>query len=387
MARLLDPLFRATLMACTWLAPQLFVRWRHVNAVTKIGAALKAAGAATAVISLLLAANQVTGVVQTFRVHHKEFSEAIAAGKQELGRGDYPAAFASFTHAGDLDPIDREAQNLKAQAAMLWLENVQGGSQSFTEIANSLLPVLDKALSNSQGPAAADLTAHIGWANFLRYRDGARGGISIEDSYRQALRLDPHNVYAHAMWGHWILWQHGEVSAAAEHFAAALAAQRAHSYVRSLQISGLLNTQNDATDSELLRVANEMRVNGESLDSQSRRNIFEHTFESRLDEPAKLSTLLRTLRPGDAEATYDWLSLANEMSEEATITRHKRDFMMAFIQEISGNQTKALSGYEALEEELRHDNRNSPNVAGLDQALQRLVTEKGRSAATNRLVR
>jgi hypothetical protein len=352
------------------------------GAVTRIGDALKGAAAVTAVISLLLAANQVTGLVQTFRVHHKEFSEAIAVGKQELGRGDYPAAFESFTHAAELDPIDHGAQNLKAQAAMLWLENVQGGTKSFTEIANSLLPVLDKALSNSKGPAAADLTAHIGWANFLRYRDGARGGISIEDSYGQALRLDPHNVYAHAMWGHWILWQHGEVSVAAEHFAAALATGRAHLYVRSLQISALLNSAGDAEDTELLLVANEMRLNGESMEPQLRQSVFEQTFESRLDDPDKLAEILKTLKREDAEATYDWLSSAKETNEAATIKRRKRDFMIAFLEEISGDHADALSRYEALQEELR-GSRNSPRVPGLDQALKRLIAEKAGSVATN----
>ena len=126
------------------------MQWRLGKAVTRIGDVLKAAAGVTAVISLLLAVNQVTGLVQTFRVHHKEFSEAMAVGKQELGRGDYPAAFESFSHAAELDPIDRGAQNLKAQAAMLWLENVQGGTKSFTEIANYLLPVLDK-VSISRG--------------------------------------------------------------------------------------------------------------------------------------------------------------------------------------------------------------------------------------------
>ena len=358
------------------------MQWRLGKAVTRIGDVLKAAAGVTAVISLLLAVNQVTGLVQTFRVHHKEFSEAMAVGKQELGRGDYPAAFESFSHAAELDPIDRGAQNLKAQAAMLWLENVQGGTKSFTEIANYLLPVLDKALSNSKGPAAANLTAHIGWANFLRYRDGARGGISIEDSYGQALRLDPHNVYAHAMWGHWILWQHGEVSAAAEHFAAALATGRARSYVRSLQISALLNSEGDAEDAELLRVANEMRLNGEPLEPQLRRNIFEETIESRLDHPDKLAVILRRLKQGDAQASYDWLSSGKQADDDGMIKRQNRDFIIAFLEEISGDHAGALSRYKALQEELR-GSRNSSRVAGLDQALKRMVAEKAGSVATN----
>ncbi len=55
--------------------------------------ALKWVGGAAAVVSLLLALNQVTGLMQNFRIHHTEFSEAMKSGEQQQERGDYPAAF------------------------------------------------------------------------------------------------------------------------------------------------------------------------------------------------------------------------------------------------------------------------------------------------------
>jgi len=180
-----------------------------------VATALKWIGSVAAVVSLLLGLNQVTGLLQKFRVHHKEFSEAMKAGEQQQERGDYLAAFDIFKHAAELDPIDRGAQKREAQAAMLWLENVQAQNQTFTEIANQLLPVLDKALSSSKGQDAADLMAHIGWANFLRSRDGSgSAGDLVVKSYEDAIKIDPQNVYAHAMWGHWIFWQNGDAKEA-----------------------------------------------------------------------------------------------------------------------------------------------------------------------------
>src|SRR5215475_12383555 len=96
------------------------------------GVMLKWMGGVTAVISLLLGLNQATGVVQKFRLYHKEFSETMKAGKQQLDRTDYPAAFASFKHAIELDPVDREAQAREAEAAMLWLENAHALNRTFT---------------------------------------------------------------------------------------------------------------------------------------------------------------------------------------------------------------------------------------------------------------
>ena len=165
-----------------------------------VATALKWIGGVAAVISLLLGLNQFTGVLQTFRVHHKEFTEAMKAGELEQERGDYPAAFDSFKHAVELDPVDRDAQKHQAQAAMLWLENVQTRERSFTDTANLVLPVLDKSLSTAKGQYAADLLAHIGWANFLKSRDGSGSPETIAKSYQEAVKLDPNNPYANAMW-------------------------------------------------------------------------------------------------------------------------------------------------------------------------------------------
>src|SRR5438093_4215154 len=90
---------------------------------------LKAIGAVAAVVSLLLGLNQVTGLVQNFRIHRQAFSEAMASGDQEQRRGDNAAAFRSFKRAAELDPIDREARAREAQAAMLWLETVHAQKQ------------------------------------------------------------------------------------------------------------------------------------------------------------------------------------------------------------------------------------------------------------------
>ena len=157
-----------------------------------VATALKWVGGAAAVVSLLLALNQVTGLVQNFRIHHAEFSEAMKAGEQQQERADYPAAFDSFKHAVELDPIDRGALQHEADVAMLWLENAHSSKdKSFTDLANQLVPVLDKALTDAKGPAAADILAHIGWANFLRYRENPSNRDQVAQSYQDALKIDP----------------------------------------------------------------------------------------------------------------------------------------------------------------------------------------------------
>jgi hypothetical protein len=323
---------------------------RKTRATDKPGplsTALKWIGGITAVISLLLGLNQVTGLVQKFRIHRKEFSETMKAAEQQMGRADYPAAFATLKHAVELDPIDSEAQTREAEAAMRWLENVHAQERTFTETANQLLPVLDNALTTAQGPEAADLLAHIGWANFLKYRDGQREGVTVEENYKKALDVEAGNVYAHAMWGHWSLWQGGSLDEATRHFAAALASGRVRPFVRMLQISALANRGRDA-DLESLRVSNDMRKNGESLNEHDRDYILWANFTTKYRDRQELLRGISVMSAAEMEGTYDWL--AEGLSEDKVWTR---DFVIANLREAAGNHTEALNLYTSLQKTLR----------------------------------
>ena len=315
------------------------------------GAFLKGVGAVAAVVSLLLALNQFTGVVQNLRVHHKEFSDAMNSGEQQIEREDYAAAFKSFKRAMELDPIDKRAQQKQTQAAMLWLENVNANDkQSFTDVANQLLPVLDSSLTKAKGQLAGDIMAHIAWANFLKYHDGQREGVNVNGNLKAALAEDPNNVYAHAMSGHWLLWEGDDINAAETHFKAALATGRVHDYVRGLQLAALENHNSPEHDIEQLRVADEMRKAGEAMQPRNRHDIFWRVFTANMHSP-DFSKVLTVLSPADTEATYDWLddTKANEGKPSA------RAFTMAGLKEATGDRDGALSAYKELKKQM-HDN-------------------------------
>jgi tetratricopeptide (TPR) repeat protein len=336
-----------------------------------VATALKWIGGVTAVISLLLALNQVTGLLQKLRVHHKEFSEAMKAGEQEQERGDYPAAFDSFKHAVELDPVDRDAQKHQAQAAMLWLENVQTRERSFTDIANLILPVLDKSLSNARGQEAADLLAHIGWANFLKSRDGSGNPEAIAKSYQDAVKLDPHNPYANAMWGHWILWQNGDAKEAKEHFAVALESGRVRPYVRELQLAAHRNVRSPENDAELLRVSNEMRKQGEPMQPRDRSDVFNEIFFFDVNDQAEFAQVIRAETPEDALATYDWLSAGQTRADLAL----RREFVAACSLEVAGRNAEALARYKSLQQQLQSSTQYSLTSA-VNNAVKRLSAVK-----------
>ncbi|HUK34024.1 MAG TPA: hypothetical protein VLV86_08955 [Vicinamibacterales bacterium] len=329
---------------------------------------LKAVGAVAAVVSLLLGLNQLTGVVQNFRVHRKEFSEAMASGDQEQRRGDNAAAFRSFKRAAELDPIDRAAQTRETQAAMLWLETVHATQgQSFTDVANQVLPVLDAALTKAQGATAGDILSHIAWANFLKYREGVREGINVDENLKAALTADPNNAYGHAMSGFWMLWQGGDVKAAAAHFSAALATGRDRPYVRQLQLSALINGDSPEYDAEALRAANDMRKSGETIDTDLRQRIFWNCFTSHLHSREELVSSLSAVSPADVQATYDWL----DDHQPDAVKAASRAFVEANLTEIQGRRADALVQYQALQKQLR--NTNITLASAVDVAVARLA--------------
>lgn len=329
--------------------------------------ALKGVGAIGAVVSLLLGLNQLTGVVQRFRIHRQEFSEAMASGTQEQRRGDYAAAFRNFKHATELDPIDRDARTGEAHAAMLWLETVhENQSQTFTEVANQLLPVLDAALAKAKGPASGDILSHIALANYLKYEDGLREGIDVDRNLKDALVADPNNVYAHAILGSWILLQGGDLKSAESHFSSALATERVRPYVRDLQISALTKGDSAEKDAAALRAANEMRKSGETLDGSRRRRIFWNNFTSQLHSRDRLASSLSVLSPQDTLATYDWLD--DRPTDD--VKTWSRAFVVANLSEAQGHRADALAQYRALQMQVR--NTNSAIAADVDAAVLRL---------------
>jgi hypothetical protein len=330
---------------------------------------IKMAGAVGAVISFLLVINQATGVLQGFRIHHKEYWEAMQIGEQAQDRQDYPAAFASYKHAVELDPIDRKAQEKETKAAMLWLENVHATEKhSFTDTVDQLLPVLDRSLASAKGSAEADVLAHIGWANFLRYREGNREGVDVDGSLNRAVGIDRFNPYANAMLGHWTLWRGGTVDKANQYFAAALASGRERAYVRGLQLAALNNSHKDDSDRATLLVANEMRKDGEPMSSDERALVLSNVFKVRLWSHDQLVAMLSALPPPDAEATVNWLS--NGATDIWSKEGDAREYVLANLREIAGDRAEALVLYQALQKDMAGQHRSlAPQV---DEAIKRL---------------
>lgn len=274
---------------------------------------LKWVAAITAVLSLIFAVQK---LIQTVGEDHdrqrrvREFSEVAS---QQQRAGDYASAWASSdaalkaaesggAFAKLFRRVDEQTLQLRAQRqdlAMNWLRNARASAgQTFASLVDTVAPTLDQGAAAVQGERKADLLAHIGWAYFLRSRDGSGGGDPPR-AYEAALQADARNPFAHAFLGHWTLWNGGSLQAAEEHFAAALAADREREWVRTMQLAALGN-RGSAGDAALVGVVGEMLSNKESVPADARRRAL-YTLQ-RACAPTADGELLQSLReelPGE----------------------------------------------------------------------------------------
>lgn len=269
--------------------------------------ALRWVGGITATISLVLGAQQLSTWVGDALQRRREAAKQVDVARQQASRGDFAEAWKSLESAAGLQPGD-QVESARVDIAFAWLqEGRPGPGRPFSVITDAVTPALDRALLNASGSRRADLLAHLGWATFLRLRDGARGDPAAR--YREALAIDPTNAYANAMLGHWMMWTDDGIDAARERFTAALSsAGEKRPFIRRLHIAALTNRGGDPADAELLRTADQMRRQGEPLEESAAERfyrLFAYRYGPRA-RPREDDTL--SLTPADLQATYDWVT-------------------------------------------------------------------------------
>jgi hypothetical protein len=275
--------------------------------------------------------------------------------------GEYSAAWAKIREARshlDDSPLTlilhpsliADVQSRQADIAMAWLDHMRlREGERFSEIVPQLLPPLDEAIAATQGERKADLLAHRGWADFLRSRDSGQQ-LAPETYYRQAIDTDPSNVYAHTMWGHWIMWRHGGLHEAREHFTAALASGRERPYVRTLQLIAMRNRRDAETDAELLRIAHEMAANKEPLPEQARSDIRSiYYFACGGESIAHMARLLASLPAKDHVDLLRSLFFDGDQPDSGTIAP---ELCLARFEEQADLRKEALNTYRHLQKRL-----------------------------------
>jgi len=263
-----------------------------------IGAVMKWVGIVTALISFGTALFALIHSAGELRDHKRVFGEQLKSGQAQEAAGDFAGAWDSFSHAeatvadqgvfakmlGGLSAEQQQARTAEQDLAMEWLRSsrVPEGTQ-FSTIADKLVSVLTVGADASSGARRADLLAHLGWAYFLKQRDG-NASLRPETEYTEAVAVDTKNPYANVFWGHWILWKHGPLNEANERFSTALSSDRGRSVVRHFQLAALANVRSNDADAAWLRVVSDMQAGNEKIDSSVRNEVCNRYDQALKDE-------------------------------------------------------------------------------------------------------
>jgi len=264
----------------------------------------------------------------------------------------------------------RDLRTAREDCAMRWLREIRvrrEDNETFTQVVERVLPTLAEALTPASGQRAADLRAHLGWADFLRTREGA-SGLDPAAHYRQALADEPANVYAHAMWGHYLMVQRRPIAEARQHFEAAIASGREREYVRGLQFAAMFYFNQTEAAQEELRIASDMRMRGETVEAGVRDRLWS-SFYSRLLRKASRAEFLAGLPGKDLLETFLWLYPENEVrSDRRTLWR----FYAGVLEEAAGEKAAARSRFERLQADLEREGVSGPLRDEVVEAMQRL---------------
>ena len=359
------------LRAVTILEPQGDVVAETVAAVD----AIRPAGRRARVVAAVAVAAIVAAVAgflhwQQLQADEAQASALSSAARQLCESGDYALGWQRFDEAVARYPDRPALRRAREDCGMAWLRNirVREGKETFTSIVDRVLPILAEGAASATGQHAADLMAHMGWADFLRIREGA-SGLDPLAHYRKALAAEPSNVYAHAMWGHRIMASRGPIEEAKQHFAAALGGGRERSYVRKTQFSAMLYSREPAGQIEAARIADEMRKGGEAIDADLRERLWRDVYYDSLMSRDRKEAFLAAMRDKDHVATFLWLYPESQVRPDRA---WQWRFFLASLEEAAGERSAAASHFELLRDALVREHMTGPLLDDTIAAIKRL---------------
>jgi hypothetical protein len=311
---------------------------------------LKWIGYGTAILSFAAGVREIASVVSS-RVETRHKSEALLASERiQLNGHDYAAAWQTLDQASKMDPDSSAIREAQEDLAMYWLDDIRvQGDGTFAAIVQKLDPILTRGIAAAKTPQRqADLTAHLGWSYFLRSREGV-SGLDPSASYADAVKKDPGNPYAEAMWGHWILWNDGDPGDAARHFSAALNSNRERGFVRRLQLSALLNNHDDASEERVVQALNDIRKEGGSVPPEMQREVFSMYYGKLIPPGTETARFIHAVPPAEHVATFRWMFDRMDMRESESFLREGD---LCVLEEAAGQLEDAKNGYDSIRKKL-----------------------------------
>ncbi len=345
-------------------------------------------GYTTAILGLLATLSGGVHWLTDHRRQQAEISSRLALAATQVEQHQYEPAVHTYQAILDKNPQNTQAADAELKTVMLWVQNFsiatpegQDSTGDARQKLDEIFTLLEAARARVHGSQADDVLAHIGWTHWLNsYRKfGQRESEhAAEENLTAALGAEPSNVYANAMLGNVLLQTGGSLQEAVGHFTTALKTGKERPLVRTMQIGGLLGMESSASASELIKAANDMRKNGESLDEEKKSRISSHVYSGYFHSPSDFVAVLSAVPPDESLATYQWLDGGESGDESHTLMR---EYVTATLLEISGKPAEALDKFRAMQTELKRKQPGTVFDTPVKEAIKRLSQATGTQKA------
>ncbi len=209
---------------------------------SKISNMLKWLGGIVTVISLCIGTVTLSRHYIAWEEKRVAISELVNAAEWLEKSKSYSQAWQVYEEALILSPGLSEIRKGQYQLARRWLRDFKVSNKRADEILNRITVVLYRSVNEADKQELSTILAHIAWVQVIRARYSLAASADVDSLFEQALRADPHNIYANAMGAHWLLRKNtreitvADVKSVALMFSLALQGGMEAKYVRQLQL-------------------------------------------------------------------------------------------------------------------------------------------------------
>ena len=238
-----------------------------------LGGAMKWIGGITALLSLIFGMVQLNTLIRDKINRDRAVDELIDAARYQAEADDLDGAWSLAEQAMQLNPVAPGIRWLQVELAMQQVRKINRVKRDhWKETAKTLIPVLHRGVFYGTPRQRADVLAHLARANSILYWHGDTW-VDADLHFKQALELDPENVFAHVYYGALILdkedhkYNEEKMALAMEHFRRAVQSGREYQWARGLQVNRLTAflSRNDHTPKCHPQIGSELIAIGEQL--------------------------------------------------------------------------------------------------------------------------
>lgn len=309
----------------------------------KIGTILKWIGGATAVFSLLVTMVQVGNIYSGFRSRQQAVNRLVDEGIHQRNFQDYTFAWDSFSKALELEPGHRSAELEQLKLAMEWVRNwrIHLGSPLASKL-DEIYPVMYRGTTLLPKQQWGDVYAHLGWASYLRSRNGSARQNQALSHFKRAVEIDAQNPYANTFWA---VWKNPGKSdpEIMNKYNVARQSGRMTPYLWNLQLSSFFATVN--INHLAMRTAHQMRLAQVAINDHNREQLL--GIYERLGQATNMEKAAQTLH--SALQPKDLLAIFEHLLTDSENLKPLHQFAKAWLMEANGDRVGATVLYQALQ--------------------------------------